>query len=158
MTCNGRRTAVKERDVGAQARLLSAGDAVGESFQTRRAGRSLRPNPCVKPTRLRCASAVGLRTPLGCESARPRSRGRAARRTGRGRRGQRSDRGRVGVCCAVLATGAVGWQGRCPPQGPPNISSSRPPELAVVNVTGQRPAAAEHHRWARELKSTLPNQ
>jgi hypothetical protein len=40
----------------------------------------------------------------------------------------------------------VGWPGRCPPRGPPNLSSSRPPELAVANVTGQRPAAAEHRR------------
>jgi hypothetical protein len=30
--------------------------------------------------------------------------------------------------------------------GPPNISSSRPPELAVASVTGSRPAAAEQGR------------
>ena len=30
--------------------------------------------------------------------------------------------------------------------GPPNISSSRPPELAVAQVTGSRPAAAEQGR------------
>jgi hypothetical protein len=30
--------------------------------------------------------------------------------------------------------------------GPPNISSSRPPELAVAQVTGPRPAAAELSR------------
>lgn len=29
---------------------------------------------------------------------------------------------------------------------PPNISCSRPPELAGAQVTGSRPAAAEHHR------------
>ena len=42
--------------------------------------------------------------------------------------------------------GLVWWQGRCPPWGPPNISSSRPPELAVASVTGSRPAAAEQGR------------
>jgi hypothetical protein len=30
--------------------------------------------------------------------------------------------------------------------GPPNISSSRPPELAGAQVTGSRPAAAEQGR------------
>jgi hypothetical protein len=54
--------------VGAEALLLSAGDSHGGSFPASGVGRSLRPNPCVKPTRLRSASAVGLRTPLGLKT------------------------------------------------------------------------------------------
>ena len=52
----------------------------------------------------------------------------------------------VGRAAAGSVGSPSGWQGRCPPRGPPNISCSRPPELAGAQVTGSRPSAAEQSR------------
>jgi hypothetical protein len=68
-------------------------------------------------------------TPKQTQSAWPRcDRPRGSKQRGLSRRV-------AGAVCAV---------------GPPNISSSRPPGLAVAQVTGSRPAAAEQGRWAAE--------
>jgi hypothetical protein len=56
-----------------------------------------------------------------------------------GRRGSGRGAGRLGGRPGGVA-------GPVSAVGPPNISSSRPPELAVAQVTGPRPAAAEHRR------------
>ena len=62
----------------------------------------------------------------------------AVKRTA-GRRGASRGAGRLGGLPGGVA-------GPVCAVGPPNISSSRPPELAVAQVTGARPAAAEQGR------------
>jgi hypothetical protein len=56
--------------------------------------------------------------------------------------------GRRGAGCGAGQVGGLpgGVAGPVCAVGPPNISSSRPPELAVAQVTGSRPAAAEQGR------------